>query len=75
MQFEDAPQLGFALQAALEELASPDWVTATSGLTTLRRAAVHHADACRPQLCALVLQAQHCNPPHRPPQSLLILSS
>ncbi len=58
----DAPQLGLALQAALEELASPDWVTATSGLTTLRRAAVHHADACRPQLCALVLQAEHCDP-------------
>jgi len=49
-------------------------VTATSGLTTLRRAAVHHADACRPQLCALVLQARRCHPAARLHQSEATLS-
>ncbi|KAK9839644.1 hypothetical protein WJX81_002853 [Elliptochloris bilobata] len=39
-----------ALRNGMAELASLDWVTATSGLNTLRRVAVHHADACRPHL-------------------------
>lgn len=43
------------MQRGMNELASADWVTATAGLNTLRRLAVHHADTCRPLLCALLL--------------------
>ena len=42
----------FAAQSATAELESTDWVTATNGLNLLRRVAVHHAEACRPHLCA-----------------------